>query len=330
MRPMLLLLLLPLSAVASDCRLGGEPINTDNGSTYAGKSGRILCYDEAGALISEEEVRNGEIFGYERRKGFDGGWRERTTNANRNTHGVAKEFWPDGTLKSEATYDDGEIVGASRRFHENGKLARVDHSGGAALEFDDAGRLKSLRCAGTSLLPEDRKPCGFAAAEATTELHRNGRIAERVTYRDGKLLRHETVDAGRAVTASSQLEGGAEVRRTFHPDGRPATELRVVDGWHVEERAWFMNGQLKTHTVREPVERTGKVETTTWRDDGTLAARELFAGRARLSTTRFDKAGRQQQIEDYASEGHLARRRTFGPDGTLASDESYHPDGSRR
>ena len=228
MRPLILLplLLAGAPALARDCRLDGVAINPDNGAYYAGKSGRITCYDEAGELISEEEVRNGEIFGYERRKGFDGAWRERTTNANRNTHGVAKEFWPDGTLKSEGTYEDGDLVGTFRSFHKNGKPARIDHSQGATLEFDADGRLTSLRCAGTSLLAEDKAPCGFAGREATVELHRHGRVAERRIVRNGKVMHTEQLDAAGRVTASSTLENGGEVRRSFHSNGKPAGELR--------------------------------------------------------------------------------------------------------
>lgn len=323
------LLLLSLPAAARDCRLDGESINTDNGSTYAGKSGRIKCYDEAGELMSEEEVRDGEMFGYERRKGFDGGWSERTTNANRNTHGEAKEFWPDGTLKSRGNYDDGDLAGEYRSFHKNGKPSRISHSQGATLEYDADGRLKWLKCATRSLLPEDRKPCGFGG-EATTTLHLNGGQALRVTYRDGKLLAQEEIDASGATSATSAIEDGAEVRRSFHPDGKPASELRVVDGWHVEEREWYMNGQLKSQIVREPKDRDPRIETDTWRDDGTPAAREIAIGRRRLQITLFDEGGRLKQVEDYAPEGHLDRRRRYAPDGSVTADERFYPDGSRR
>lgn len=328
------LVLLPLllagpGVAASDCRLDGEPINTDNGSTYAGKSGRIKCYDEAGELISEQEVRDGELFGYERRKGFDGGWSERTTNANRNTHGIATEFWPDGTLKSQGSYEDGDLVGEYRAFHKNGKPSRVSHSDGATLEFNADGELKWLTCAARSLLPEDRKPCGFAG-EATTTLHLNGGRGLRVTYRDGKLLAQEEVDARGATAATSTLEDGAEVRRSFHPNGKPASELRVVDGWHVEEREWYMNGQLKSHTVREPKERDARSETRTYRDDGTQSSEEVAIGRSLLSRRGFDKQGRLETVEDYAPEGHLERRRKYGPDGRIVSNDAFYPDGSRK
>jgi antitoxin component YwqK of YwqJK toxin-antitoxin module len=331
MRPtlMLPLLLLSASAIARDCRFGGESINPDNASYYAGKSGRIQCYDETGKLISEEEVRNGEIVGYQRRKDPWGNWSERSTNANGNTQGVAKEFWPDGTLKSEGTYEDGDPVGASRSFHKTGKPARISHSEGATLEYDAEGNLKWLTCAARSLLPEDRKPCGFDG-ESQTTLHLGGGRALRVTYRDGKLLAQEEVDAGGAIAATSALEDGVEVRRSFHPNGKPAGELRVVEGWHVEEREWYMNGQLKSHTVREPKERDPRTETTTWRDDGTQATIEIFRGRGLTTRRSFDQRGRLEQLEDYAAAGHLERRRKYAPDGRVTSDEAFYPDGSRK
>ena len=42
------LLLVATPLAARDCRFQGESINPDNASYYAGKSGRIQCYDEAG------------------------------------------------------------------------------------------------------------------------------------------------------------------------------------------------------------------------------------------------------------------------------------------
>lgn len=324
----LLLAALPLHA--SDCRLDGERINTDNGSTYAGKSGRILCYDEEGELKSEQEVRNGELFGYERQRDFfDGGWIERTTNANHNTHGEEKKFWPDGTLKSEGRYDDGNLVGEYRSFHKNGKPARISHADGAVLEYDDRGRLKNLVCGKRSQLEEDRVPCGFAG-ETTTVLHFNAGRQLRVTYRDGNLLAQEEVAEDGNTTASAALENGVEVRRSFHPDGKPATELRVADGFHVEEREWYMNGQLKSHTVREPKERDARAETAIWRDDGTKQSVEVSVGNRRVSYTQFDKAGALAQIDDFAAAGHLERRRKYAPDGKLIAEEAFYPDGSRK
>ena len=325
----LLLLLLSTPLFAADCKLDGVAINTDNGNTYAGKSGRILCYDESGELASEQEVRDGELFGYERRKGFDGGWSERTTNVNRNTHGEAKEFWPDGTLKSQGRYEDGDLVGEYRSFHKNGKPSYVSHSGGAKLEYHADGRLKWLTCASRSLLAEDRKACGFAG-KATTTLHLSGDKQLRVTYFEGKLIAQEEVSASGATAATSQLENGAEVRRSFHPNGKPASELRIVDGFHVEEREWYMNGKLKTHTVREAAERNAHSETTAFRDDGSKAAVQVTRGRNRVSDSLFDAAGRLKQIEDFAAEGHLERRRKFAPDGSVTSDDSFYPDGSRK
>ena len=43
-----------------------------------------------------------------------------------------------------------------------------------------------------------------------------------------------------------------------------------------------------------------------------------------------DEAGRRKSMADYAPEGHVERRRTFDANGTLVSDESFYPDGSRR
>ena len=316
-------------AAALDCRLDGVDINLDNGSSYAGKNGIIVCYDDAHEIVREQEVRDGELYGYQRSRDLWGNWHERATNRKGNTESFAKEFWPDGKLKAEGFYVDGELKGVSRSFRRDGSLERLAHSDGARLEYDAQKNLTALGCASVSLLDEDRGPCGFEG-ERTTALFRNGKPSQRVTYDHGRLVRSEALAASGEVASSIERFGTNEVRREFHPDGKLAAEQRVVDGYRTEEREWYMNGKPKLEITREPKDRDARIETKTWRDDGTALAEEIAVDRRRISVTEYDEAGRKKITADYAPEGHLDRRRTFAPDGSIAKDEAFYPDGSRK
>ena len=52
--PLVLALLAPLPALAARCDLNGQEVNTDNGSTTAGKTGILKCYRD-GKLWREQE-----------------------------------------------------------------------------------------------------------------------------------------------------------------------------------------------------------------------------------------------------------------------------------
>jgi antitoxin component YwqK of YwqJK toxin-antitoxin module len=324
----------PAAAAGRDCTLDGQPVNLDNGSTTAGRSGRVTCIDDAGQVVSEQELRDGRFIGFERRRDLWGNLLERSVNANGNTDGVAREYWPGGQLKSEAGYEDGRRIGVGRSFDKDGRPASVSFAAagqapGARLEFDPDGRLTSLQCASHSQLPEDREPCGFAGRR-TTSLYRRGYESERVTYEQGRLLRHEALDAEGRLASSVERRDGREVRRRFHPDGRPATETVVADGFVVEEREWYMNGQLRGETTREAKERDARSETRRWQDDGAPSEAETRIGERRVSHTRYGPAARPLLIEDYDAEGHVSRRRRFDDQGQPLADDYLHPDGSRR
>jgi hypothetical protein len=57
-----LALLAAAPAFAARCDLNGVEVNTDNGSTTAGKSGILKCYRD-GKPWREQELRNGEYIG---------------------------------------------------------------------------------------------------------------------------------------------------------------------------------------------------------------------------------------------------------------------------
>lgn len=333
------------TALAHDCRVGELAVNPDNGATYAGLTGLMQCYD-AGKLVREEELRDGEPIGLDRGYDLWGNKHERTVNADGNTEGRKREWYPDGTLKSDARYEDGDVVGLAQSFHANGALERASFhaapgaQASARVEYDDAGKLVGFTCGDRAYLERDGALCGFDGVPVTTELFRNRRVAARVTYARGKLLREEAVDERGNLIASRDVAGDGvaagsrtpptDRRKTFHPNGRPATELEVADGYPVRERSWYMNGRLKTDVTREPKEREARVVEKRYRDDGTPESESIAIDRTRVFVATYDARGRKAESRDYTREGTLARKRTYSAGGAIASDERYYPDGSRR
>lgn len=324
----------PLSAAAHDCRVGDIEVNPDNGSTYESLTGVMVCRDEDGAIKSEQALESGEFIGLDRRRDLWGNLVERHVNANGNSHGAYKAYWPDGALKQEANYDDGDVVGLSRSFHKNGQLERIAFSDKdrvlASIEYDATGALRGFRCGERSYLEQDRALCGFDGKAVTTPLFRNGREVERVTFRDGRPVESQTIGERGVVVGSRRVEDGAEVRRTAYPDGKPQSETRVVDGYVVSERTWYMNGKPKTEVIREPGGRDSQTVAREFRDDGTLQRESRSRGRVITYVAMHDENGAVKEAQDYDADGNLARKRRYAPDGSVTSDETFFPDGSRR
>ena len=315
---------------------GGEiEVNTDNGAETAGKTGMLKCFRD-GKLWREQELRNGEYIGLDRQHDDDGAISERQTNANGNTHGLKREFYPGGQLRSEATYDDGDAVGLSRSFHRNGKTAALRFSGGrgepagSVIEFNEAGQVTELRCAKSSRFAEDRAPCGFAGAASTVALfdRRGNRRGTRV-HLNGVLLSAESYNDAGLVAERSEFSSDGRVDRRYHANAVLAFEQRIEHDYVVAEHEWYMNGQRKRKTEREPVDRDARVVTEMYRDTGVLQSREQLRGRRRLVEEKFDEAGRLAETLDYDDEGRLQRQRKYATDGTVTRDDSFFPDGSR-
>ena len=110
-------LLVSAPVAAKRCELNGEEVNPDNGATTAGKTGILTCWHDDGRKMYEHELRDGKHLGLDRSYGFDGSISERQVNELGNTEGLAREFYPDGTLKSEGTYNDADAVGLTKSFH---------------------------------------------------------------------------------------------------------------------------------------------------------------------------------------------------------------------
>jgi antitoxin component YwqK of YwqJK toxin-antitoxin module len=328
---------LPGIAAARHCEIDGEEVNPDNGSTTAGKTGMLVCRHDDGSLMYEHELRDGQHIGFERSRGFDGGVSERQVNANGNSDGPAREFYPDGKLKSEGTYSDGDAVGLGKSYHKNGKVSALrfhEKAGKRAvvtLEYNDAGRLREFSCGAKSYLPEDREPCGFGGKPVEVALHgRGGAVVEKRTMRDGKLVRTEGFDDAGKLRESVETTAGGRITRKFHDNGQVASEAVVENDWVVAETEWYMNGSVREKTATTPDERQPRVVHEYFRDTGMLREREELLGRDRVRSERFDEKGARSEEFVYGDDGNVRLHRKFAPDGRITLEEELYPDGSRK
>lgn len=330
------LLLAALPAAARHCEIDGEQVNPDNGATTAARTGVLVCRQDDGSPMYEHELRDGKHVGMEKSWGYDGSRTERSVNANGNSEGLVREFWPNGTKKAEGGYRDGDAVGVQRRWHANGRLASVSfvpeagQPASARVEYDDAGALKDFACAPSSVLDEDAKLCGYGAP-VTVELHSRGRVAGRRTIRGGALVRDESLDDAGHVVESLEVTKTGRIEKRFHPDGRPAKEKTVANDWVVSEREWYMNGATKMQKTVDPSdERNPRIVLQYFRDDGTLQTRDETLGERKVKRELFDAQGVRSEEFLHADDGTVNRHRKFAPDGSVVLDEEVFPDGSRR
>lgn len=312
-------LLLALSGAAAhavqDCELNGERVNPANGNTTQGKTGVMRCKDrDSGELQREQELRNGVFMGAVRY--YDRGKlaKEHSVNAKGNLHGRAREFYPDGQVLREATYDDAREVGLVRSFHPNGQLRRVafyDDPGGerASAEFTPAGQLSALRCADKPLLApalDDARLCGFGAgAPSQVELFdAKGGLRARMAFVAGKRVRSERLYDNGKPQSIEEFTGTQRVEQRFSSEGVKRYELAAL----VVER-----GSIKQREA-EYSERGSLVREQRWNPAGTALSDDSFYlnGQPR-STTVYSGEGlaRVADITEFHDNGQRAAQGRF-------------------
>jgi hypothetical protein len=328
-------LLLSAAADARRCELNGEDVNPDNGSTTAGKSGLMRCFRDDGSLWYEQELKDGEHLGLDRWHDEDGGVRERSVNAQGNTEGRARQWWPGGQLREDGEFRNADAIGTHQSWHRNGQLQalRVYPEAGKpaalSMEWDDTGRLRELRCAPRSLAEADRKTCGHAGKVAVALHDARGRVRETRAIERGEVRRSEHYADG-VLAASVESTAKGRIETSFHANGAAAQRDVVEDGYRVLREQWYMNGAPKVRITVEPKDRDARVVSESFRDDGTLQERTVEIGRRTQKRESFDERGALAEDWEHAPEGHVARHRKYAPDGRLLLDEQLYPDGSRK
>lgn len=323
-------------AAALRCELDGVAINTDNGSTTAGRSGILKCYRPDGRLQREQELRNGQYRGLDKRYDDDGSVSEREVNANGNTEGRARERYANGQLKHEAIYENGAAVGLSKSWFPDGRIAALRFTGKAGgptlalVEYNAQGQLTELRCGPRPLLEVDRQPCGFGAAATTALFDARGERRAELTLREGRTLAAREFDRAGRLASGYETTADGRIERRYHENGQVALESVVAHDYRIADTEWYMNGQVKSKTTREPAERAAHETVERFRDTGVIESRAELIGARRTHEQTFDERGAPKEELFYDDEGALKRRRAFGAGGAVTVDEALYPDGSRK
>jgi antitoxin component YwqK of YwqJK toxin-antitoxin module len=309
-------LLAALPAWAANCEINGQQVNPDNGATTAGKTGMLRCKDrDSGALVSEQELRDGKYIGLDRRYQNGKLVRERSVNANGNSEGRLRDFAPDGTVLYEATFENGDSIGLSRNWHPNGQLRRASFKGKgneerASAEFTLRGQLRDLRCGSQPLLApvvDDATLCGFKQLSRLEFFNDSGQVRERASFDAGKRVRFELLADNGTVVQQQEINGSSRVDRSFSREGVKRREV-----------LWDVNGKVAL-MVREQ-----EFSTT-----GTLARERKFNQGELVSEETFYLNGQPRTRDVYSTEGNLRSRdfTSFFDSGKPSSTGRYRVPG---
>ena len=303
------------------CELGGKSVNPNNGNETAGLTGMLRCKDEdSGKLQREQELRNGKNVGLERFFDRNGNIiKERTINDRGNTQGLEKTFWPNGQVKSEETADNGQTQGAARQFYETGKLRRLsfmqDRREILEIGLNTDGSYAELRCHTSSVLAEDRKPCGFEGKTDTALFDQYGKKRVLQTWEQGKLLINISFRENGDIDSDLRFEQGRRVHKRFHDAKNQLREERIFEvsdqllrssqGALMAMKQWATSGQITLHTRYTD----GKASLTErWYLNGALKEKVTATGSAIANRT---------LRESYTDEGKIASRETLNADNQV-------------
>ncbi len=388
------LALLAASAHAvQECDIDGVSVNPANGNTTKDKTGIMRCREGAnGPLQREQELRQGRFMGIERFYRDGVLEREQHVNENGNRDGVSRQYAapaaPGGkpVLVGEETARNGSTVGLARRWYPTGTPKRVaffdDASREVAVaEFNADGRLADLRCGDRPVLApdfDDRKACGFAGDAVVAAFDSKGATTSRTTFRGGSVVRRELLRDGGATRELREqgADGGSEksfaadgtlrretqwqsfgerrrvqtLEREFHASGQRIRERqwRVVDrggqnvGELASEASWYLNGQPKEciayatgatqslRTVTRFHDNGVKAEEGSWAVGRSGNFRDYRSDRPIGPHRTFDAAGNLRAESIYDERGKLTRERELDAGGTVLRDDEMFEDGSRK
>lgn len=306
------------------CEMNGKPVNTNNGAETAGLTGLLRCREEdTGRLQREQELRDGKYLGMERFFDREGKLtRERSVNERGNSQGQVREFWPNGQVKLEEVAENGETRGVVRAFAQSGKPERIgfvrDRQTVFSLEYNEQGQINRLQCPTTSVMAEDRKPCGFEGRTDTVLFGNKGEKSGQRTFDKGRLLEAINWQTDGSLASQQLFDGGRRVHRNYSAQGNSSGKAvlreervyeaddnvlnatrgkllsiklwgaseqitehrRFADGREVALERWYLNGAIKERSATTGTGAEARLQRESFNDAGALVRREkLVAGR---------------------------------------------------
>jgi len=348
------------------CELNGESVNPNNGHTTAGKSGVMRCTDEDGQVRRREQtLREGRFVGPVVMVLADGERREYSVNERGNRHGLARTFDAKGTLRKEENLDNGSNVGVQKHFAEAGYLQELHFSDERRTVLTIAyladGTLKELRCAPTSVLPQDREVCGHGGRASEVTLYREpGKPSGTVSYLKGQMQRLSVLDREGRLVRNEELKDGRRIKRVFYTSGQPRSETDFIErdpngpggregtarewaesgqltqettwaqGYEQRIQQWYLNGKPK---MRQQIRREGReLERTIesfWDNGKPAAVNAERNGRLWGWQKYFNEEGVLVREDEHGERGLLQRRKRYNEQGGLEREERFLEDGSR-
>ena len=270
----------PSAWAINSCELNGKPVNTNDGSQTAGKSGMIRCKNlDTGQTEREYQLQDGRSFGLSRYF-RDGKLVKEFTNIDSGPHvGLEREWAANGQLVLEFTNVDGHVRGLRRAWYDNGQPKEVEfvtdpERDGASVEYTPRQQLGKLRCGPKPLLAphvDDAALCGFGGRANTLSTYRSdGTISSTQTllagvvqkatrfYNDGKPQDDEERQGGNRLERYYDFDGSKRREKLWSETQKPALLVRDAEyhasGPLVVERLYAVvtvEGKPRTHLESE-------------------------------------------------------------------------------
>jgi antitoxin component YwqK of YwqJK toxin-antitoxin module len=344
-----------LAQAVQSCELNGQPVNTSNGNTTAGKTGLIRCRDaEGGPVVREEELQNGKFMGVVRRFREGVLEREHSVNEKGNREGRAREFAATAGATNQMLRDEtlrnGTTVGLARSWLANGTLKRVSFHGDdgreqAVAEFTPQAKLADLRCGPQPLLAPDADDatwCGHRGkGPATVELFSaDGAVRGRLTHERGERRKIETLWESGKLREETVIDSTGGSERRYSAEGVKRRELvwvtQVTEGRSARittlEQEFHESGTLVHERRWLPVERGGELQLEQhWYLNGQLRDKIEYIkheGQSARRETRYFDNGRISSEGLWFVKGRYDNQATgthkgFDDQGRLRSERFY-------
>jgi antitoxin component YwqK of YwqJK toxin-antitoxin module len=326
------LLAAPSAWAMTNCELNGKPVNTNDGSQTAGKSGMIRCKDaDTGQTEREYELRNGETFGLSRYFRDGKLSKEFTSTVNGPHVGLEREWATNGQLVLEFTNVDGNARGLRRTWYDNGQPKQVEfvaqpERDGASVAYTPRQQLASLRCGPKPLLAphaDDAALCGFGGRANTLSTYSS----------DGTLRSTQTL-----------LEGVVQKATRYYSNGKPQDD-EERQGTNRLERYYDRYGGKRREKLWSEAQRPALLlRDAEYHASGPLTVERLYTlvtvdgrQRSRLESENRYYLNGQPRSKDRFSTDSVAARETmlhdsqeFSDKGTLVAQGRYVQEGRYR
>ncbi|MCB1215277.1 MAG: hypothetical protein KDK66_07355 [Deltaproteobacteria bacterium] len=339
-------------------------VNFANGSTYKNYTGPVTCRDkDTGKITRTIELKSGKRHGvYRFYNPIKGHLSLEEFYLDGKRHGLRTEYnYEDGKLQAEIPYEAGEKKGVSKSYYPSGRLrsltANQPGRKGTSVSYNPQGQLMKLRCAELSVVPEDRKWCGFTSQSVAVKLYTHqGKLKEIRRYRKGKSHgRQEFYHNDGKLSSVRYYQDGKPTsdRENYNKDGKMIESYVKKDGVYQE---FYSQGLLKREVFftkdkqpereiyyyqnghkKKELEYLGKslVVERDYYDSGILSAsgKLKFLDQEEtmpIGTWKYYREDSSLDFEAVYEEGKIAEKHLYDELGELEKTEAFYPDGSKK